>query len=65
MRAVTVEDKSVIWIHVKPSLFGPAWCGSGDNKTFYVREGASSPKYSDEDARKYIAGVFESHAEDE
>jgi len=65
MRAVTVEEKSVIWVHVKPSLFGPAWCGSGDNKIFYVREGASSPKYNDEDARKYIAGVFESYAEEE
>jgi predicted HTH transcriptional regulator len=65
MRAVTVEEKSVIWVHVKPSLFGPAWCGSGDKKMFYVREGASSPKYNDEDARKYIAGVFESYAEEE
>jgi type I restriction enzyme R subunit len=59
MRAVTVNEKSVIWIQVKPSLFGPAWCGSGDDKIFYVREGASSPKYSDEDARRYIAGAFD------
>ena len=59
MRAVTVNEKSVIWIQVKPSLFGPAWCGSGDDKLFYVREGASSPKYSDEDARRYIAGAFD------
>ena len=65
MRAVTVEEKSVIWVHVKPSLFGPAWCSSGDEKVFYVREGASSPKYSDEDARKYIAGVFVDHDDEE
>ena len=65
MRAVMVDEKPVIWIHVKPSLFGPAWCGSGDDKIFYVREGPSSPRYSAEEARKYIAGVFESYTEDE
>jgi type I restriction enzyme R subunit len=65
MRAVQVEEKSVVWVHVKPSLFGPAWCGSGDDKIFYVREGASSPRYNDEEALQYIAGVFVDHDDEE
>ena len=59
MRVVMVEEKPIVWIHVKPSLFGPAWYGSGEDRAFYVREGASSPKYSIEDAQKYIEGVFD------
>lgn len=65
MRVVVVDEKSIVWVHVKPSLFGPAWCGKGDDKIFYVREGASSPSYSDEEARQYIAGVFEDLGEEE
>ena len=65
MRVVVVDEKSIVWVHVKPSLFGPAWCGKGDDKILYVREGASSPSYSDEEARQYITGVFEDLGEEE
>ena len=42
LRVVMVEGKPIVWIHVKPSLFGPAWYGSGEDRAFYVREGEFS-----------------------
>ena len=45
LRLVMVErSPPIVWIHVKPSLFGPAWYGSGENRAFYVREGAKFSK---------------------